>query len=649
MIAVRSVTSRARRLLPAGTLLRLVVLVAALLAVVPGDARARPGDVGEPLRVPGFPFVHAHTTVGHTSAITRYSCASTIVEGGPEVVYQLEVPRQGELIAWADGDNVLIDIDVHILAGSRVDRDGTATSCIARGNAIAQLTVQPGTYYVVVDTYDNPNRAGPYRLRLDFQPSDGWYERDLARGVTLRTRRYASFLGNPQFTSVLVVDRSEPEVRVEPLLPPSGCQPLTQFASASNAVAAINAATFDDTTCALQSLLKVEGRVVARNTALTPRTAFGLDGAGLGHVQRINAGDEWPAMTHAVGGLPRLASDGGVDVRTTEEGGTTLLEQSYDSRTLAAVGEPQTLIFATIDGRTAQGSGMNLPQAADWLLGLGLGVREAVNLAGGTNTTLWARGIPYDGIVNYPTRGRGNHLNALPIHSAFAVYGAPLDRDILWLTTPGTGPVAAGSEYVYEAAAADPAGRALVLSAGAADLAGSLRVEDRGDGSARYVFVPRNADAARSPVTLTFVAQPLGGRPTRQTVLLQVTPGVEPDGGPEELDGGTEPDAGLIEVDGGDAGGPLADAGLLAGDGGARVDGGRPQPDAGLVADGGAVGAPASGCSAAGQARSGVASLLLLLLALGVRRTRCPPGAPSATGATAVPSLAAPGQQAELP
>ena len=68
---------------------------------------------------------------------------------------------------------------------------------------MCEATVDPGTCYVAVDTFEGARRAGPYRLRLDLQPEDGWYERPVARGVVLKTKPYGDLFSRRQFGSDL--------------------------------------------------------------------------------------------------------------------------------------------------------------------------------------------------------------------------------------------------------------------------------------------------------------------------------------------------------------------------------------------------------------------------------------------------------------
>ena len=72
----------------------------------------------------------------------------------------------------------------------------------------------------------------------------------------------------------------------------------------------------------------------------------------------------------------------------------------------------ESIIFITIDGRSEQAAGMNLPELQEFLLSLGC--LEAINLDGGGSTTMW---IKDQGIVNKPSDKTGERpvANALLI------------------------------------------------------------------------------------------------------------------------------------------------------------------------------------------------------------------------------------------
>ena len=61
-----------------------------------------------------------------------------------------------------------------------------------------------------------------------------------------------------------------------------------------------------------------------------------------------------------------------------------------------------TIVFLTVDGRSEENAaGMSIPELA--YLAKILGAEDAINLDGGGSTTLWLKGAPENGVLNYPS------------------------------------------------------------------------------------------------------------------------------------------------------------------------------------------------------------------------------------------------------
>ncbi|MBI3073636.1 MAG: phosphodiester glycosidase family protein [Deltaproteobacteria bacterium] len=512
-----------------------------IIASIPRLALARPGDVGDPLTIPGAPFVHRASTALRGSAIARYSCKPTASEAGPEVVYVFHAPASGRVTATVDGDNGSVDVDVHLLSSLNIDTTKTATNCLARGDRIAETRVLAGPVFAVVDTFQAATHAGVFTLRFDFQPDNDWAPRPVARGVTLKTKAYDDLFGARQSTSVLEVDLAEPSVVVKPILA-STCATTSSLARGAGAVAAINAGFFDTSTgsCGSVSLVKIDGQLLARNAK--SRTSFGLDAQRRPLIERVAAGADWPAATQAVGGVPRIVTAGRVDVRTIEEGAPAAFGTARHPRTTVGISTGGGLVFATVDGRTTAGAGMSLAELAQWMIWLG--VANAVNLDGGGSTTMWVKGEPWGGVVNYPSdNGRADHAGERAVGSALGVWAAPLDRDLVWLTSPPPSVrLRSGDTWAFEAVVADPEGRAVTIRAAVLGLTASNRVavQDRGDGTAQIAFTADATDVSRSPIRFEIAIDVAGGRSFSTTIAITVD---APDAGsPPLADAGQNPD-----------------------------------------------------------------------------------------------------------
>lgn len=117
-----------------------------------------------------FPTTIFDTTVGGERAWDTYGCAPDIDESGPERVYRVEIPEAGFLAVEVVSEDIDVDIDVHLLL------EETAESCMDRGHYTAGNWLEPGTYYLVADTWvdeDGTEYAGDYELAFNLvTPAD---------------------------------------------------------------------------------------------------------------------------------------------------------------------------------------------------------------------------------------------------------------------------------------------------------------------------------------------------------------------------------------------------------------------------------------------------------------------------------------------
>jgi exopolysaccharide biosynthesis protein len=69
-------------------------------------------------------------------------------------------------------------------------------------------------------------------------------------------------------------------------------------------------------------------------------------------------------------------------------------------RTCACVTNDNDLLFITVDGRDAMAQGMTLHELT--YMSRMLGCKDVINLDGGGSTTMYVKGQPFEGIVNFP-------------------------------------------------------------------------------------------------------------------------------------------------------------------------------------------------------------------------------------------------------
>jgi hypothetical protein len=122
------------------------------------------GTAENPIRIDALPYVDWRDGVDAPSDLfDAYApCAPEVDESGSEWLYVVTLVEAGMLRATLDeveGDG--IDMDVHILTAPLPD------ACISRGHAKAAAWLEPGTYWIAVDTWvdgDGIGYPGPYQL-----------------------------------------------------------------------------------------------------------------------------------------------------------------------------------------------------------------------------------------------------------------------------------------------------------------------------------------------------------------------------------------------------------------------------------------------------------------------------------------------------
>ena len=110
-----------------------------------------------------------NTANSSLSDFDSYGCAPSTDESGPEQLYRLTVKSPG-FLAVAVGERG-DDIDVHLL--SALD----SGDCLDRGNLTAGALLEPGTYWVVADSWVNSSgesQEGAYDLWINLTAEDDY-------------------------------------------------------------------------------------------------------------------------------------------------------------------------------------------------------------------------------------------------------------------------------------------------------------------------------------------------------------------------------------------------------------------------------------------------------------------------------------------
>ena len=180
----------------------------------------------------------------------------------------------------------------------------------------------------------------------------------------------------------------------------------------SNALAAINGSFFDMGKHHPICYLRVCGVQVGENTPQKSDTTnrkyyqyatIVLDSLGRPELCVPDSNRHWEeyyfdkSVRNVMTAGPMLIIDG----KAVPQRNDRTFVTDRHNRTALGLKPDGTVILFTVDGRMKQSAGMSLTELEQTLLWLGC--TNAINLDGGGSTTLYLRGYPENGIVNYPT------------------------------------------------------------------------------------------------------------------------------------------------------------------------------------------------------------------------------------------------------
>ncbi|MCA9597425.1 MAG: phosphodiester glycosidase family protein [Myxococcales bacterium] len=529
---------------------------------LPAVAAPGTGTESDPIVVDALPYALLSTTAGApSSVIDGYDCAASTDESGPERIFRFSLLVPSRVTAWIE-ESGTVDVDVHLL-DHFILNGGGASTCVSRGNTVAEAEMSAGVHYLVVDTFNGVDQAGEFVLHLD-AIGDAWQDREIAQGVTWRTRRAADEQGGPQVLNLLQLDLGAPGLSLQ-AHPAVGCQTVPEIGEALGAQAGVNGGYFNVSTCAPRSLLKHAGQLVHADNS--SRGAFGLSQSGAPLFSIVASGADWPEAQEAHGGGPLLVKSSVVttDSDWATEGFTDPSFNGVNPRTWAGVDDQARVLLGTVDGRRDNADGMSLGSLGSYAASLG--AVDAVNLDGGGSSQMWIAGATPNGVVNYPSDNllaeEPKHSGARQCSGGWFVFANALNHAPRFQTTP-VAAASVGSPWSYDADAIDLDVHD-VLSFSLTDSPAGMSVDAV---TGEVSFTPDAATPQTVNVVLTVSDDQ--GASTDQSFVLSVAGGTEP------------PDGGVGGQSGADSG-PSATPPAPADDGGCGCRAPKVPPRSGLA------------------------------------------------------------------
>jgi exopolysaccharide biosynthesis protein len=232
-----------------------------------------------------------------------------------------------------------------------------------------------------------------------------WVTKRVTKGVKLKQYWFNKTLFGLSKQNINILEvKFKKKIRLDVGAEPQILKGTSIFGKESNAIAALNGTFFDMKNGGSVDYIRIDGKMVNSNRlqknnirALHQKAAVVIDGRKL-RIEKWDSTDTWEENLQ------------GEDIMVT---GPLLIQNNQldklDSTDMYTVRHPRTAIaikgskvlLVTVDGRNERASGMSLFELAQFLKWLG--ASGAINLDGGGSTTLWVKGEPAGGIINFPS------------------------------------------------------------------------------------------------------------------------------------------------------------------------------------------------------------------------------------------------------
>ena len=254
-----------------------------------------------------------------------------------------------------------------------------------------------------------------------------WQLERIAEGLTLKQHQFDRLFGVRQSVSILDADLSSKTFRLRFPLVKRGRKPTSELAREAGALAAVNGSFFSMPDGGASCYLVVDGERVAKGVHLQgaqPEGALAADSTESVSILAMPA-EEWPETPgepHLMAAGPLLLTGGAAVEQGPEQLALKFTERRHP-RTAAGLTAQNHLLLVTIDGRSSRAAGMSIAELRQTMAALGC--RAALNLDGGGSTTMWVRGKPENGVVNFPCDNQHfDHAGERPVSNVVAILAA---------------------------------------------------------------------------------------------------------------------------------------------------------------------------------------------------------------------------------
>lgn len=228
-----------------------------------------------------------------------------------------------------------------------------------------------------------------------------WETKEIGKGITLKQTIIPQLYGVPQSISIIEIDKNK-NLGI-------GITEYGEIVSKSavkfNAKAAINGSFFNVKRNHSTCFLKVYTEVIdSTNVRIFEDRITGAVHVNNGKIKIIPWSSKIENSYKGKKGVvlssgPLMMLDG--EYSSFDNCNKVFVETKHP-RSALCITKDKKVIFVAIDGRhNNNAGGINLLELRHFLKIIG--AKDAINLDGGGSTTLWAKGMPYNGVVNYPS------------------------------------------------------------------------------------------------------------------------------------------------------------------------------------------------------------------------------------------------------
>lgn len=229
-----------------------------------------------------------------------------------------------------------------------------------------------------------------------------WECEKIAPGLTWKSAHTVLNDSVPQNINILIINLQKREIFLS--YNPEKNIPVSKQASAAGALAAVNGGFFNIRDGGSTTYIRTGGLIADTDTAKKWRRNANLNGSVLidknGNVTidcaKANSWyDYHPEYPEVLVTGPLLITG----KERVQLPSTSLIINKHPRTAIGKRGNHK-IMLVTLDGRTEQAKGMTLAELTDLMISFNC--KDAVNLDGGGSSTMWIKGMPFNGVVNMP-------------------------------------------------------------------------------------------------------------------------------------------------------------------------------------------------------------------------------------------------------